>query len=258
MFERFTDQARTVVVLAQEQARSLSHNYIGTEHLLLGLLAEGNGVAAKVLEAAGITLDVARADVVRIVGTAGSKRPPAACRSRRGPRPCSSASLRESLRLGHEHIGTEHILLGIVDEGAGLASQILVSHGFSPEVARAAVLREIGSTGATLRSRAGVAVRRSARASPAAAEHHAGGRRDLHPGTRTRRAPPADLVGAHPPGVGPRPRQPGGARVDVARGRARSGSRARSRRPRRKEPPTRCPRPRSPVSRASGPRTTAS
>ena len=126
MFERFTDRARTVVVLAQEQARSLSHHYIGTEHLLLGLLAEGNGVAAKVLEAAGITLEVG----------AGRRRPHRRDRRLRRP-PTGSipftpraktvleASLRESLRLGHEHIGTEHILLGIVDEGAGLASQIL-------------------------------------------------------------------------------------------------------------------------------------
>jgi ATP-dependent Clp protease ATP-binding subunit ClpA len=143
MFERFTDQARTVVVLAQEQARGLSHHYIGTEHLLLGLLAEGNGVAAKVLEAAGITIDVVRADVVRIVGPT-AEAPSGSIPFTPRSKTVLEASLRESLRLGHEHIGTEHILLGIVDEGPGLASEILTSHGFSPEVARAAVLREVG------------------------------------------------------------------------------------------------------------------
>jgi ATP-dependent Clp protease ATP-binding subunit ClpA len=143
MFERFTDRARTVVVLAQEQARSLSHNYIGTEHLLLGLLAEGNGVAAKVLEQAGISLEAARADVIRIVGSTIDA-PTGSLPFTPRAKTVLEASLRESLRFGHDHIGTEHILLGIVDEGAGLASQILTSHGFSPDDARGAVMREIG------------------------------------------------------------------------------------------------------------------
>ncbi len=143
MFERFTDRARTVVVLAQEQARSLSHNHIGTEHLLLGLLAEGNGVAAKVLEAAGISLDAARADVIRIVGSAVGA-PTGSIPFTPRAKTVLESSLRESLRFGHDYIGTEHILLGILDEGAGLASQILVSHGFSPDDARSAVVREIG------------------------------------------------------------------------------------------------------------------
>src|SRR6478609_972719 len=99
MFERFTDQARTVVVLAQEQARSLSHHYIGTEHLLLGLLAEGNGVAAQVLEAAGITLDRARADVVRIIGTPGEV-PTGSMPFTPRAKTVLESSLRESLRLG--------------------------------------------------------------------------------------------------------------------------------------------------------------
>ena len=143
MFERFTDRARTVVVLAQEQARSLSHNYIGTEHLLLGLLAEGNGVAAKVLEGAGISLDAARADVIRIVGSPADA-PTGSIPFTPRAKTVLEASLRESLRFGHNYIGTEHILLGILDEGAGLASQILTSHGFAPELARRAVVREIG------------------------------------------------------------------------------------------------------------------
>jgi ATP-dependent Clp protease ATP-binding subunit ClpC len=144
MFERFTDQARTVVVLAQEQARSLSHHYIGTEHLLLGLLAEGNGVAAKVLEAAGISLDVVRADVVRIVG-ATAEPPSGSIPFTPRSKAVLEASLRESLQYGHGYIGTEHILLGIVDEGSGMASQILGSHDFTPDAVRAAVERELGT-----------------------------------------------------------------------------------------------------------------
>ncbi len=143
MFERFTDRARTVVVMAQEEARGLGHPYIGTEHLLLGLLAEGNGVGAQVLNARGISLEVVRGDVVRIIGEVAGT-PGASIPFTPRAKTVLESALRESLRFGNDSIGTEHILLGIVDEGAGVASQILASHGFSPDDARISVMREVG------------------------------------------------------------------------------------------------------------------
>jgi ATP-dependent Clp protease ATP-binding subunit ClpC len=128
MFERFTDRARRVVVLAQEEARMLNHAHIGTEHLLLGLVHEGQGVAARALEALGISLEAVRQEVEEIIG--------------RGEQPASGhipftprakkvleLSLRESNQLGHEYIGTEHILLGLLREGEGVAAQVLVKMG---------------------------------------------------------------------------------------------------------------------------------
>src|SRR5215469_16117843 len=128
MFERFTDRARRVVVLAQEEARMLDHNYIGTEHLLLGLIHEGEGVAAKALEAMGISLDAVRQQVEAIIGR-GQQAPsghiPFTPRAKR----VLELSLRESGQLGHNYIGTEHILLGLVREGEGVAAQVLVKLG---------------------------------------------------------------------------------------------------------------------------------
>src|SRR5262249_26120646 len=128
MFERFTDRARRVVVLAQEEARMLNHNYIGTEHILLGLIHEGDGVAAKALESLGISLEAVRQQVEEITG--------------RGQQPLSGhipftpeakkvleLSLREALQLGHTYIGTEHILLGLIRAGDGVAAQVLVKLG---------------------------------------------------------------------------------------------------------------------------------
>src|SRR5579875_2852750 len=106
MFERFTDRARRVVVLAQEEARMLNHNYIGTEHILLGLIHEGEGVAAKALESLGISLEAVRQQVEEIIGQG-----------------------REAPQLGHNYIGTEHILLGLIREGEGVAAQVLVRLG---------------------------------------------------------------------------------------------------------------------------------
>jgi ATP-dependent Clp protease ATP-binding subunit ClpA len=145
MFERFTDRARTVVVLAQEEARALGHNYIGTEHLLLGLAAEGNGVGAKVLEDADVTVEVVRADVERIIGEVAGEpegRIPFTPRAKK----VLELSLREALKLSHNYIGTEHILLGIVTEGQGVAAQILTSHGLGPEETRARVAERLGVT----------------------------------------------------------------------------------------------------------------
>jgi len=128
MFERFTDQARRVVVLSQEEARLLNHNYIGTEHILLGLVHEGEGVAAKALTSVGIRLPAVRADVEEIIGRGGSSpsgRIPFTPRSKK----VLELSLREALQLGHNYIGTEHILLGLIREGEGVAAQVLVHLG---------------------------------------------------------------------------------------------------------------------------------
>jgi len=128
MFERFTDRARRVVVLAQEEARLLNHNYIGTEHILLGLIHEGEGVAAKALESLGISLEAVRNQVEEIIGQGGtspSGHIPFTPRAKK----VLELSLREALQLGHNYIGTEHILLGLIREGEGVAAQVLVKLG---------------------------------------------------------------------------------------------------------------------------------
>jgi ATP-dependent Clp protease ATP-binding subunit ClpA len=139
-FERFTDGARRVVVLAQEQARTLAHNYIGTEHILLGLIHEGEGVAAKALESLGISLDAARQQVEEIIGR-GQQAPsgyiPFTPRSKK----VLELSLREALQLGHNYIGTEHILLGLIREGDGVAAQVLVRLGADLNRARQQVIQ---------------------------------------------------------------------------------------------------------------------
>ncbi len=129
MFERFTDRARRVVVLAQEEARMLNHDYIGTEHLLLGLIHEGKGVAAKALDGMGITEEAVRQQVEEIVGrgqqAARSGHIPFTPRAKK----VLKLSLREALQLGHPYIGTEHILLGLIREGEGVAAQVLARLG---------------------------------------------------------------------------------------------------------------------------------
>jgi len=116
MFERFTDRARRVVVLAQEEARMLNHNYIGTEHILLGLIHEGEGVAAKGLESLGISLEGVRAQVEEIIGQ-GQQAPSGHIPFTPRAKKVLELSLREALQLGHNYIGTEHILLGLIREG---------------------------------------------------------------------------------------------------------------------------------------------
>jgi ATP-dependent Clp protease ATP-binding subunit ClpC len=128
LFERFTDRARRVLVLAQEEARLLNHNFIGTEHILLGLIHEGEGVAAKALESLGISLEAVREKVEETIGPAGSSpsgSPPFTPRAKK----VLELSLREALQLGHNYIGTEHMLLGLVREGEGVAAQVLVNLG---------------------------------------------------------------------------------------------------------------------------------
>jgi hypothetical protein len=128
MFERFTDRARRVVVLAQEEAGRLNHNYIGTEHLLLGLIHEGEGIAARALEALGIRLEVVRAEVEEIIGR-GSEPPAGRIPFTPRAKKVLELSLREALQLSHSYIGTEHILLGLIREGEGVAAQVLVTLG---------------------------------------------------------------------------------------------------------------------------------
>jgi len=128
MFERFSDEARRVVVLAQEEARMLNHNYIGTEHILLGLIREGGGVAARTLESLGISLDAVRQQVEEIIGR-GQQAPSGHIPFTPRAKKVLELSLRESLQLGHGYIGTEHILFGLLREGDGVGAQVLVRLG---------------------------------------------------------------------------------------------------------------------------------
>jgi ATP-dependent Clp protease ATP-binding subunit ClpC len=128
LFERFTDRARRVVVLAQEEARLLNHNYIGTEHILLGLIHEGEGVAAKALESLSISLEAVRAQVEEMIGQGGSS-PSGHIPFTPRAKKVLELSLREALQLGHNYIGTEHILLGLIREGEGVAAQVLIKLG---------------------------------------------------------------------------------------------------------------------------------
>jgi ATP-dependent Clp protease ATP-binding subunit ClpC len=164
MFERFTERARRSMVLAQEEARLLGHPFIGTEHLLLGLIHEGEGVGAAALGRLGVSLDAVRAKVEETIGpaqiepTGAGGSPPFTPRSKK----VLELALREALQLGHNYIGTEHILLGIVREGEGVAARVLVDLGASLQATRATVLellaelpRPSPETGAALRAAIG-------------------------------------------------------------------------------------------------------
>ncbi|MEA3501884.1 MAG: Clp protease N-terminal domain-containing protein, partial [Actinomycetota bacterium] len=140
MFERFTDRARRVVVLAQEEARLLNHNYIGTEHILLGLIHEGEGVAARALEGMGISLESVRSQVVEIIGQ-GSQAPSGHIPFTPRAKKVLELSLREALQLGHNYIGTEHILLGLIREGEGVAAQVLQQLGAELHKVRQTVIQ---------------------------------------------------------------------------------------------------------------------
>ena len=128
MFERFTDRARRVMVLAQEEARMLSHNYIGTEHILLGLLGEAEGVAARALESLGISLAAVRRQVEEIIGQ-GQQAPSGHIPFTPRAKKVLELAQREARALGHDYVGTEHILLGLIREGDGVAAQVLVKLG---------------------------------------------------------------------------------------------------------------------------------
>ena len=143
MFERFTERARKVVVLAQDEARHFNHNYIGTEHLLLGLLREDEGVAAQALYSLNVNLDEVREQVESIVGYGEEgmgAQAPFTPRSKK----VLELGLREAMQLGHNHIGTEHLLLGLVREGEGVAARVLSNLDVDPDNVRSEVLRRIG------------------------------------------------------------------------------------------------------------------
>jgi ATP-dependent Clp protease ATP-binding subunit ClpA len=145
MFERFTDRARRVVVLAQEEARLLNHNYIGTEHILLGLVHEGQGVAAKAVESLGISLGAIRRQVEEIIGQ-GQSPPTGHIPFTPRAKKVLELSLREALQLGHNYIGTEHILLGLIREGDGVGAQVLEKLGADLDRAREAVITLLSGT----------------------------------------------------------------------------------------------------------------
>jgi ATP-dependent Clp protease ATP-binding subunit ClpC len=143
VFERFTERARQVVVLAQDEARGLKHNYIGTEHLLLGLLREEEGLAARVLETLDVTLEGTRAQVAAIIGQGeevATGQIPFTPRAKK----VLELSLREALSLGHNFIGTEHLLLGLVRENQGVASRILLDFGVDAEKIRSQLIQMLG------------------------------------------------------------------------------------------------------------------
>jgi ATP-dependent Clp protease ATP-binding subunit ClpC len=149
MFERFTEQARQVVVLAQDEARGLGHNYIGTEHLLLGLLREEEGIAARVLVSRKLSLEEVRVEVGRIIGP-GDVLPERQIPFTPRAKKTLELSLREALSLGHNYIGPEHILLGLAREGGGVAAGIMLQAGASPRVVAEDVLELLGGSAARL------------------------------------------------------------------------------------------------------------
>jgi ATP-dependent Clp protease ATP-binding subunit ClpC len=155
MFERFTDEARRVLVLAQEEARVLEHGFIGTEHLLLGILHHGQGPAPEALAAMGVTLEAARAQVARMVGPQGTAVTGSVPFTPRAKKALELA-LRNALQLGHDHIRTEHLLLGVIDEGEGVGAQTLVALEVDPSRLRedvtSPVSRPAGTSGRAWRA----------------------------------------------------------------------------------------------------------
>lgn len=146
IFERFTERARLVVILAQDEARAIKHNYIGTEHLLLGLLREESGLAARTLEELGVSLEEVRVEVARIVGTGEEIKAgqlPFTPRAKK----ILELALREALSLGHNYIGTEHILLGLVRENEGVAARILLDFDVDAEKTRNKIIQMLSGPG---------------------------------------------------------------------------------------------------------------
>src|SRR5947208_14100529 len=144
MFERFTDRARRVAVLAQEEARMLHHDHIGTEHILLGLIGEGEGVAARALESLGISLEAVRQHAGEITGQ-GQQAPSGHIPFTPRATKVLELSLREALQLGHDYSGTEHILLGLIREGEGVCAQVLVALGADLERVRRQVVEVLSA-----------------------------------------------------------------------------------------------------------------
>jgi ATP-dependent Clp protease ATP-binding subunit ClpC len=153
MFETFTDRSRRVLLLAQEEARLLHHNFIGTEHLLLGLLAEGEGVGAKALDSLGISVEAARAKVAETTGPSGSFASDFSKPLTPRAKKVLELSVREAHELGHKYV-TEHILLGLIREGEGVAAQILVNLGAELSQARDRVMDVLAATGSAIGDKA--------------------------------------------------------------------------------------------------------
>jgi ATP-dependent Clp protease ATP-binding subunit ClpC len=147
VFERFTERARQVVVLGQDEARALGHNYIGTEHILLGLLREEEGLAARVLESLDITVEEVRAQVARIVGQGDEEIVTGQIPFTPRAKKVLELALREALSLGHNYIGTEHILLGVVRENQGVAARILLGFDADAEKIRNEIMRTLSGPG---------------------------------------------------------------------------------------------------------------
>jgi ATP-dependent Clp protease ATP-binding subunit ClpC len=146
MLERFTNRARRVIVLAQEEARMLKHNYLGTEHILLGLIHDGEGAAAKALHSMGISLEAVRHQVEEIIGQ-GQQAPGPHIPFTPRAKKVLELSSREAKRLGHEHIGTGHLLLGLIREGKGVAAQALVQLGADMPTVRQQVIQQLSAYG---------------------------------------------------------------------------------------------------------------
>ena len=218
MFERFTDRARRVIVLAQDEARNLKHNYLGTEHILLGLIREGEGVAAKALEALDITLDEVRAQVIEIIGE-GQEPPSGHIPFTPRAKKVIEYAMREGLQLGHSYIGTEHLLLGLTREPDGVAAQVLTKLGRSTSSSRASRARSPSASAEA----PGKAEGRVDHPRPVRPQSDAVGAR---PQARSRhRAPPGDRTG-HAGPVAPHQEQP---RADRRAGRRQDGRRRRPR-----------------------------
>jgi ATP-dependent Clp protease ATP-binding subunit ClpC len=147
LFERFTERAREVVVLAQDEARALKHDYIGTEHILLGLLREEEGLAARVLDGLDITLEEARVQVERVVGRGDEEVRAGTIPFTPRAKKVLELSLREAMSLGHNYIGTEHILLGLVRENEGVAARILLDFDADARTIRTEILRRLAGPG---------------------------------------------------------------------------------------------------------------
>ena len=152
MFERFTERARQVVVLAQEEARALKHNYIGTEHLLLGLLREEEGIAARVLAGLDVRLDEVRSQIARLIGQ-GDEPPTGQIPFTPRAKKVLELALREAMQLQHSYIGTEHLLLGIAQENQGVAARILLDFDVGADEVRSAVIEALGGRAAYVSDR---------------------------------------------------------------------------------------------------------
>jgi ATP-dependent Clp protease ATP-binding subunit ClpA len=201
MFERFTDRARRVIVLAQEEARMLGHNYIGTEHILLGVIHEGRGVSGAALDTLGVTLDGAREQVASIVSP-GQDPPSGHIPFTPRAKTVLELSLREALNLGHSNIGPEDVLLGLIREGQGVASQVLLNLGVSGDRAWETVLgllRERGEDAAGRESQSGGSEGRAVRETAPGGGSEARAVRDTAPGGESKARAVRETIAGTPP-----------------------------------------------------------